>query len=83
LIAKETINNSIKYAACTRIQVRISSSEQSLILEIRDNGQGFDTSHASTGYGLKNVCQRAEQIRYSASIVSERGVGTTTIIQKK
>jgi signal transduction histidine kinase/ligand-binding sensor domain-containing protein len=76
LVAKESINNSIKYASCSVIVIRICSPEQKLVFEIEDDGSGFDTVASNTGNGLKNIRQRARQIKYSASITSTMGKGT-------
>jgi len=57
-IAQESINNAIKYARPTRIQIRFGPHH----LEISDNGQGFDTQNYRPGYGIQNMRQRAEEM---------------------
>ena len=83
LIAKESINNSIKYSNCKNILVTIEQTRNSVTLLIKDDGKGFDTSSPSTGNGLKNIYHRAGQIHSVAEIISSPGAGTIVLIAKK
>lgn len=76
LIAKEAINNSIKYADCRNIQVELRQSANKTTLIIRDDGKGFDANGSGEGNGLKNIRYRANQIRAVAKIWSQTGEGT-------
>lgn len=70
LIAKETINNSLKYSGCSNIAISLTQENSRLHLSIRDDGHGFDTSSPPTGNGLRNIQQRTKQIGFSARIIS-------------
>jgi hypothetical protein len=83
LIAKEAINNSIKYANCRNIILKFSVETKKLILEIMDDGDGFDINKNSQGYGLKNIQQRSKQINYDVYIISEMDKGTQIRLVKK
>ena len=83
LIAKETINNSIKYSACTRIRIRLMQVNKRIEMLITDNGKGFIPDNAKEGYGLKSIQQRAEQIHYLLQIVSSPGNGTSVELVRK
>lgn len=76
LIAKETVNNSIKYAACKNISIRFAFAGKSISLHIEDDGTGFDTDRATNGNGLKNIRRRAEKMHYRVTIDSAPGAGT-------
>ena len=76
LIAKETINNSIKYAECSRIRVTLGRQGSKLALTILDDGKGFDSGSTTEGNGLRNILQRARQIHFEAAITSSPGKGT-------
>lgn len=77
LIAKESINNSIKYAACKNIRITFEQVDKKAALFISDDGKGFDSSVQYTGSGLKNIRYRARQIHYEADISS--GPGNTSV----
>lgn len=80
LIAKEAINNSIKYAGCDRIQVQLKQVNRSVLLHIEDNGRGFDMAYIQRGNGLKNIMQRARQMNTHADIHTAPGAGTVIIV---
>lgn len=60
-IFQEALNNVIKHAQAKTIEVRLAYNN-GLILQIRDNGQGFDLKDGSTGIGLHNIRNRAALI---------------------
>jgi ligand-binding sensor domain-containing protein/two-component sensor histidine kinase len=83
LIAKESINNAIKYASCSQIRVSLIWSKKETQLVIQDNGQGFDLSKTGQGNGLLNIRYRASQIAYVHAIQSFEGKGTTINLSKR
>lgn len=82
LIAKEAINNSIKYADCSKIQVELKQSANKTTLIIKDDGKGFDPNKPDSGNGLKNIQYRAQQIKAVARILSGQGEGTVVEMVK-
>lgn len=78
LIFKETINNSAKYAKANNVWVDIKYVDGKFILEIRDDGVGFDLTAIKLGNGLINMEKRAKQLKGEYSIHSEPGKGTIT-----
>jgi len=83
LIAKEAINNSIKYAACENISVTFSKPRNKTTLVIQDDGKGFSDTKITAGNGLRNMRERAHQVHYNILIESEDGVGTKIRLTKK
>lgn len=55
---QELINNSLKYAEASQIKVKLTKTENAIILTVRDNGKGFDPNQKSEGIGLKNIRSR-------------------------
>ncbi len=82
-IAQEALNNALKHANASQVEIRISAMEGKARLEICDNGQGFDFegSKGSGGMGLKNMADRADRIGGHLEIVSALGRGTTVTIE--
>lgn len=81
LIAKEAINNSVKYADCRNIWLSFRQRNKKLIMVVRDDGNGFDTAAAPGGYGLSNMQSRAEQIRFSCNICSSTAGTEITVAE--
>ncbi len=78
LVAKECINNSVKYAECTTIKVSFEYAQSKLRLIIKDNGKGFDYDNVNMGKGLDSMQYRASQVRFECQVKSNPGKGTTT-----
>ena len=83
LIAKEAINNSIKYAECKNIHVTFSELKNKTAVTIEDDGKGFAHEKIIHGNGLNNMQQRAQQIHYRITLESEEGKGTKITVVKK
>ena len=76
LIAKEAINNSVKYAQCVNIDVRFFKEGGRLCMLIRDDGKGLEHDAMQKGNGLRNMQLRAVQLKGECSIVSDKEGGT-------
>jgi signal transduction histidine kinase len=77
LVSKEAINNSAKYSECTNIYYKMSLSDNTMKLLIKDDGKGFNLTEAGEGNGLKNMQARAAEIKAVIKINSAPGKGTT------
>jgi signal transduction histidine kinase len=67
----------MKHADATRETVRISVAAGQVILEVSDNGRGFDVDQAERngGMGLINMRERARQMGGAFEIISSAGEG--------
>ncbi|WP_406197029.1 sensor histidine kinase [Streptomyces sp. NBC_01017] len=80
-IAQEALSNTSRHARATRVGVTLSFLGDEVILDIRDDGRGFDPlvlperSHAG-GFGLAGMRARAERMAGSLTVESEPGHGT-------
>ncbi len=79
LIFKETVYNSVKYATCKNIHIKLSKRDKGLLLKIWDDGKGFDVNNytSKNGNGLRNMKYRAEEIGAVYKIESSAN-GTVT-----
>lgn len=77
-IVQEVLNNMIKHAGATHIDIDIVKNQDNLTLAIRDNGQGFDTGtiNQSKGIGWKNIAARVNLLDGNMQVHSERLKGT-------
>jgi two-component system sensor histidine kinase UhpB len=75
-IIQEFVNNSIKHSACTSIETTFYPEENNVVIEIRDNGVGFDIDEVYKGLGLKNMEQRAQASGMTVDLQSRPGKGT-------
>lgn len=80
-IFQEALNNIQKHANAKKIIVRLNYEENRLLMQIRDNGKGFDKSEAGKkifdkGSGLLNMKHHSEMIGAGFTIESEIDRGT-------
>lgn len=75
-ILQEAVQNAVKYADASQIQVIFSLGENQLQFQVIDNGKGFDLEKVKAGNGLGNMQKRADEIEASLSVKSETGRGT-------
>jgi ligand-binding sensor domain-containing protein/signal transduction histidine kinase len=76
LIFKEAVNNAARHAGCTRIRILFRVSAQQLLLEIADDGAGFDVMAHSDGTGLASMRRRAVRLGATLDIASSPDRGT-------
>ncbi|HKJ39332.1 MAG TPA: sensor histidine kinase [Anaerolineales bacterium] len=60
-ISREALNNILKHAGATEITVALKQVSNKIVLEIKDNGAGFDPAVSEGGLGLRGMRERAEQ----------------------
>ncbi|HEY8978365.1 MAG TPA: sensor histidine kinase [Streptomyces sp.] len=80
-ITQEALSNAARHAGATRLGVTLSFLGAEVILDIRDDGRGFDplalpARTRTGGFGLDGMRARAERIAGSLTIESEPGQGT-------
>ncbi|MER5217856.1 sensor histidine kinase [Streptomyces sp. NPDC002838] len=80
-IAQEAMSNASRHARATRLGVTLTFLGDEVILDIRDDGQGFDPltlpeRTRTGGFGLDGMRARAERIAGSLTVESEPGHGT-------
>lgn len=81
-ITQEAINNAVKYSGATKIRFEMIRQGHSLDFIVSDDGSGFKPGEdKSTGYGLKNMKDRAIESGLRYNLMSEKGKGTTILIQ--
>ena len=76
LIFKETVNNAARHSGCTQVNIDLQIQPSQLLLEIADNGKGFDQSIESEGHGLRSMKRRAKALGGTLEITSSGGVKT-------
>ena len=77
-IAQESLNNIVKYARATQVNINLIISCAGLHMEIVDNGIGFDMNEIKpTSLGMRIMRERAQNIGADFEVVSGPGKGTT------
>jgi signal transduction histidine kinase len=78
-IAQEAVENAVQHAACSAIEIAVKSTRKGAILEIKDNGRGFDPADVMgvrRGLGLLSMEHYAAQARLQLTVSSSGEKGT-------
>ncbi|WP_328774072.1 sensor histidine kinase [Streptomyces sp. NBC_00286] len=80
-IAQEALSNASRHAQAGRLGVTLSFMGDEVVLDVRDDGRGFDpltlpSRNGHGGFGLDGMRARAERIAGSLTVESEPGHGT-------
>ena len=76
-IAQESLNNVVKYARATQVEIKFRQECCNVHLDIQDNGIGFDqASIKPTSLGMRIMRERAEAIHAHFRVSSSPGQGT-------
>jgi signal transduction histidine kinase len=80
-ICQEALANVAKHAQAQQVKVHLWTTSERVILEVADNGRGFDLRKMSVtlGHGLSNMHARARKIGGDVEITSDSGEGTTVL----
>jgi PAS domain S-box-containing protein len=76
-IVQEVINNILKHANASKVNIALTEENNNLLLTVTDNGNGFDQSAVKKGLGITNIFNRAENFGGSSEIISSPGNGCT------
>jgi signal transduction histidine kinase len=76
-LTREAISNAMRHSGGGQVTVHLTMAGNGALLEIADDGKGFDPSSAAgRGHGLSNLRSRAEALGGELEIESEPGLGT-------
>ena len=78
----ELINNSLKHAACSAINLSLSQNGSELTLDYTDNGRGFNPqAMMDCGMGLSNIVSRVHSINGHCNVEGAKGKGMHAAIR--
>ena len=81
-IVQEALTNVGKYAAATEVSVELQDTETEILLDVKDNGQGFDLGTLKPGHhGLAGMRFRVESLRGQMTLQSAPGEGVHIVVR--
>lgn len=76
-IVQEAVNNILKHAAASEINIQVIGQNDHITIMIEDDGKGFNPETNKGGRGLKNIVTRSLWLKGNINIDSTPGKGTT------
>jgi signal transduction histidine kinase len=82
-IAQEVLNNILKHAQAHKVTVQLGRKQQQVMLEITDDGIGFEptTIQEKGGLGLEGMKERVALLGGHLRVCSKPGQGTTVQVE--
>ncbi|BDZ65397.1 hypothetical protein GCM10025877_23350 [Agromyces mangrovi Wang et al. 2018] len=78
-IANEAVANAVRHGGATRIVVELASDHAGLVMQVSDDGCGFDATTPGSGIGLASMHDRARRLGGSLGIRSSPDGTTVTL----
>jgi signal transduction histidine kinase len=75
-VAQEALQNAMRHSGASEISVSLSRTRRRVVLEVSDDGTGFDPGIASGGLGLASMRERAAAVGGVLRVTSASGAGT-------
>jgi len=75
-VLQESVNNVMKHANASRLDISLIKDEANISLTIEDNGRGFDAANPEAGMGLNNLRSRINFLKGKVELDSQAGRGT-------
>lgn len=76
-IVQECLTNITKHASARQVRIKIESHDKLLTVLVKDDGQGFDQSQISEGFGLSGMRERVEGLGGSFVMSAHLGLGVS------
>jgi signal transduction histidine kinase len=80
-IAQEALHNALRHAAPDLVTVTVQAGNGSMVLEVTDDGRGFDPAAPSRRSGLASMRDRARAAGGRLQVLSRAGAGTTVRLE--
>jgi signal transduction histidine kinase len=84
-ICQEAITNTVKHSGASSVRINLEFSDQKIVLEIRDNGNGFTPDNCAGPndghFGILGMAERAKRVDGQISITSQPGQGTIVRVE--
>ncbi|MHA6252376.1 sensor histidine kinase [Oceanobacillus sp. CAU 1775] len=81
-LLQESVQNAVKHADPSEIQIKIQVESNFIVLVVKDNGKGFDvTIKKENSFGLIGMRERVQMLNGELDIHSQPNAGTTVIIK--
>ena len=79
-VTQEALANAFKHARASEVKVLLEFASDGVQLTVQDNGRGFEATSSTSGQGLQNMRQRADELGGTFRLHSSPGEGTQVVL---
>lgn len=80
-IVQEQMNNIIKHAKATHVNIELIRDDENIFLKVQDNGIGFEINQQRKGIGIYNIISRSDLYNGTVDIQTAPGEGCSISIR--
>jgi len=80
-ITQELLNNVLKHAQATQVEVQLLANRGHVVLIVQDNGRGIPAAPVGSGIGLLNMADRARALNGTFALESSPDGGTVATVR--
>ena len=79
-VLQEALRNANRHSGARNVKVRLGTEDGEILLEVSDDGRGFDMASVRTGVGLSAMRERIEGVGGMFAVYSRPGEGTRVVV---
>jgi signal transduction histidine kinase len=79
-IGQELVTNAIRHSKASTFDVMLAFETTEILLDVQDNGRGFDPAKRNDGFGIRGIRERVNEMGGTFTIQSADGTGTVISI---
>lgn len=79
-VVKESVSNALRHSAARAVDVRVACDGARIVVNVADDGAGFDPSSEHGGLGLKNLARRVSAVGGELDLDTAPGKGTVVTV---
>lgn len=76
MVVQEALSNSLRHAESDWVEITLTDDDEDVLVQVIDNGIGFDASDVASGMGIANMRSRVQRLGGVMTIDSAKGEGT-------
>jgi signal transduction histidine kinase len=81
-VVQEALTNVRRHSGARDVEVRLRTEDEGIVvIEVADDGRGFDTTAAQGGVGLSAMRERVEAVGGEIEVSSRPGEGTKVTVR--
>jgi PAS domain S-box-containing protein len=80
-ILQEALANVRRHSAARNVEVGLRTDDEAILIEVADDGRGFDPGSARAGIGLSSMGERVEGLGGKIEVRSRPGEGTKVMVR--
>ena len=69
-LVQESLTNIVKHADASRVEVSVTTEDTAIVVEVSDDGRGFDTGESTAGFGVAGMRERVFLLGGTLTITS-------------